>query len=132
MASRVPFMIGAPLVTTQTLEIAEATQPMAAYVEQTGSGPLVLTENGQPVAVMVSIERADMESISLSLDPEFLAIIERSRARRRREGGLSSDEVRRQLGLPTRAVPAKTTKRAGSRNGQKKAKAKSRSSHARR
>ena len=115
-------------MTTHTLEVAEATQPMATYVEQTASGPLVLTENGQPVAVMVSIELADHESISLSLDPEFLAIIERSRARHRQEGGLSSEEVRRQLGLP----PAKPQKRAPATNGRKTKKAKARSSHARR
>jgi hypothetical protein len=103
---------------THTLEVAEATQPMAAYVEKTHSGPLVLTENGQPVAVMVSIELADLESISLSLDPKFLAIIERSRERHRREGGLSSDEVRRQLGLPKRAAPTKVSKRSGPRKAQ--------------
>jgi len=105
---------------------------MAAYVEQTASGPLVLTENGQPVAVMVSVELADLGSISLSLNPEFLAIIERSRERRLREGGLSSDEVRRQLGLPKRPAGVKTTKRAGARNRPKKARAKARSNHAHR
>ena len=31
--------------------------------------------------------------------PRFLAIIERSRARQKAEGGLSSDEMRRRLGL---------------------------------
>ena len=32
-----------------------------------------------------------------SLDPQFLAIIERSRARIKKEGGISADEMRRRL-----------------------------------
>jgi len=84
---------------TTTLEVAEANEPLATYVEQTKLAPLVLTENGQPVAVIVAIHNADMETVSLSQNPEFLAIIERSRQRQKEDGGLSSDEVRRRLGL---------------------------------
>ena len=43
---------------------------------------------------------ADAEAISLSTNPRFLAIIERSRLRQKREGGISSEEMRRRLGLP--------------------------------
>jgi prevent-host-death family protein len=113
------------------LEIADATQPMATYVQQTERGPVVLTDNGRPVAVIVAIENADMETASLSLNPKFLAIIERSRARREREGGLSSDEVRRQLGLP-RKSPGKSPKRASANNRRKRTKTKARPSHAHR
>ena len=41
----------------------------------------------------------DSESVSLVNNPRFLAIIERSRIRHEREGGISSDEMRRRLGL---------------------------------
>jgi hypothetical protein len=40
-----------------------------------------------------------MKTISLSTNPQFIAIIERSRARQKAEGGISSDEMRRRLGL---------------------------------
>jgi len=56
------------------------------------------------------IENADMETISLSANSKFLAIIERSRARQEAEGGISSDEMRRRLGLK-RAPRRKITKR---------------------
>jgi prevent-host-death family protein len=112
----------------QVLEIASATEPLAKYVEQTERGPVVLTKKGRPVAVIVGLENTDMESVSLANNPEFLAIIERSRARQQREGGLSSEEVRHQLGLP----PAKPQKRAPAINGRKSKKAKARSSDARR
>jgi hypothetical protein len=35
----------------------------------------------------------------LSINPQFLAILERSQRRLEAEGGLSSDEVRKRLGL---------------------------------
>ena len=44
-------------------------------------------------------ENADLETVSLSTNPAFLALIERSRARHQAEGGLSSTEVRQRLGL---------------------------------
>ncbi len=42
----------------------------------------------------------DIESEKLSLNPKFIALIEQSRARQRAEGGISSAEMRRRLGLP--------------------------------
>ena len=58
----------------------------------------MVTNGGQPVAVVVSVENADMESISLSLNPEFMEIIDRSRVRQEKEGGISSEEMRRRFG----------------------------------
>jgi len=45
------------------------------------------------------IENADVETVTLSTHPGFLALIERSRIRQNAEGGISSDEMRRRLGL---------------------------------
>lgn len=45
------------------------------------------------------IENADVETVTLSTHPQFLSLIERSRARQNAEGGISSDEMRRRLGL---------------------------------
>jgi hypothetical protein len=45
----------------------------------------------------VSIENADMETVALSTNREFLDLIERSRARARAEGGISSQEMRRRF-----------------------------------
>jgi prevent-host-death family protein len=83
----------------RTLDITEAIQPLAEYAQQVGTGPIVVTNRGRPVAVMVAIENADLETISLSTNPQFLALIERSRVRQENEGGISSEEMRRRLGL---------------------------------
>ena len=79
--------------------MTEANSSLAEYARQLGLEPLVVTVDGKPVAALVAIENADMETVSLSTDPEFLALIERSRARQQTEGGISSDEMRRRLGI---------------------------------
>ena len=85
-------------MTLRTVEIADAVQPLGDYAEHINAGPVVVTRGGQPVAVVVAVENADMESISLSLDPEFMEIIDRSRARHEKEGGISGAEMRRRFG----------------------------------
>ena len=85
-------------MTIRSVEISDAVQPLADYALQIGAGPVVVTRGGEPVAVVVPVENVDMESISLSLNPEFIKIIERSRARHENEGGISSEEMRRRFG----------------------------------
>jgi len=87
----------------KTLELSKATASLASYARAARKGPVVLTMGGKPVAALVIIRNADLETASLSTDPQFLALIERSRVRQRREGGVSSDEMRRRLGLKPKA-----------------------------
>jgi len=83
----------------KTLEMAKATAPLAEYARDVNREPVILTVRGKPVAVLVSVENADLETITLSTHPEFIALIERSRARHKAEGGVSSEEMRRRLGV---------------------------------
>jgi hypothetical protein len=43
------------------------------------------------------LTNVDLESVSLGTNPEFIALIERSRARAREEGELSAAEMRRRV-----------------------------------
>lgn len=81
------------------IEQAEATAPLAAYIANVAQEPVIITVHGKPVAALVAIENADLETVLLSTNPAFLALIERSRTRHRTEGGVSGDEMRRRLGL---------------------------------
>ena len=87
----------------KTLELAQATAPLAEYAQDVSKAvskaPLILTVGGRPVAALVSIENADLETTTLSTHPQFLALIERSRVRHEVEGGISAEEMRRRLGL---------------------------------
>jgi hypothetical protein len=54
---------------------------------------------GKPLAAVVSLKGTDLETASVSVSPVFQQIIKRSRRRQASEGGMSSDQVRLELGL---------------------------------
>ncbi len=81
------------------VEVADANETLATYTSSLTEEPVIITSNGQPIAALVILENVDMETISLSTNPKFIELIERSRSRRRSEGGISSVEMRRRLGL---------------------------------
>jgi antitoxin (DNA-binding transcriptional repressor) of toxin-antitoxin stability system len=82
----------------KTLEVAQATAPLADYARDMKNEPLILTMNGTPVAALIPLENADIETVTLSTHPQFLELIERSRTRQKTEGGISSEEMCRRLG----------------------------------
>ena len=81
------------------VEIAEAQATLAEYASDLTEEPVIITHDGRPIAALVTLENIDLETISLSTNPKFIELIERSRARRRSESGISSTEMRRRLGL---------------------------------
>jgi len=81
----------------KTIEISEATNPLADYVPGVQAEPLVITDHGTPTAVMLPLSDVDLETIALGTNPAFTALIERSRARAREEGELSAAEMRRRV-----------------------------------
>jgi len=81
----------------KTVEFAKATLPLSDYTKKVKKEPVIVTKEGKPVAALVCITNADIETVSLSSNPKFIALIERSRARQKAEGGLSTEEMRRRL-----------------------------------
>lgn len=81
------------------VEVTEATGPLAQYAKELHEDALLIMEHGRPLAALVPVGDADSETISLSTNREFMAIIEKSRASLRESGGVSSEEVRRRFGL---------------------------------
>jgi prevent-host-death family protein len=79
----------------KVVEREKATETLAAYAAEVEKGPIVVTDQGKPVAVLMPIENADLEKVTLSTNRAFIELIERSRARVRAEGGISSEEMRR-------------------------------------
>jgi len=84
-------------MTVKKVEVTDATESLATYIQEADAGPVVVTEAGRPVAALVLLENTDLETVALSVDPEFLELIQRSRVRQANEGGLSSIEMRRRL-----------------------------------
>ena len=83
----------------KAIELSEVSA-LSAYVKPGCNQPLLLTDRGNVVATIVPGDELDAESMLLSINSKFNVILARSRQRLETEGGLSSDEVRRRLGLP--------------------------------
>ena len=81
------------------IEMRQASGSLSEYARRAKKDPIVVVKDGRPVAAVVPVLNADMETVSLSTNRKFLAIIERSRSRRKKEGSISSKEIRRRLGL---------------------------------
>jgi PHD/YefM family antitoxin component YafN of YafNO toxin-antitoxin module len=65
--------------------------------------PVILTRNGKPLVAVKDVSRSDWESISLANNPRFRALIEESRRSLKKEGGISLEDLRRELKLPTKS-----------------------------
>ena len=112
----------------KAVELSEVSA-LARHIKPGCHEPLLLTDHGHVVATIVPADEHEAESMLLSINPKFHAILERSRHRLETEGGLSSDEVRKQLGLPakgqrrtrrsTRPRPrSRSSKKVASRSGR--------------
>ena len=97
----------------RTVELDKATAPLADYARSVRKEGVVVTLRGRPLATVTAVPKgADWESLAIGMNPKFLAIIERSRKAHREEGGISPDEMRRQLGIKPKR---KARKRADAR-----------------
>lgn len=81
----------------KTVEITKAKLSLADYAKKVTKEPVVVTVKGKPVAALIGIRNADKETVSLSNNPQFLALIERSRKRQKEKGGISPEEMRHRL-----------------------------------
>ena len=77
------------------VEMDQASAPLSEYARDLRKEPVILTVGGKLVAALVPIENADLETVTSSTHPQFLALIERSRTRQKAEGGISAAEMRR-------------------------------------
>ncbi len=84
----------------KTIDIHEATAPLAEYAHLVATEPVIVMSDGKPLMALVDVEDVDFETISLSTNKEFLEIIRYSRERHEKEGGFSSKEMRQRMDLP--------------------------------
>ena len=84
----------------KTIDVAEATDTLSDYARKGLKEALVVTRRGKPLLALTPIRRGDWERIAVATNPKFLAIIERSR--KTQEPRVSTEEMRRRLGLKRR------------------------------
>jgi prevent-host-death family protein len=95
----------------KTLEIQDATASLAEYVRDVDKEPVIVSRRGKPVAALIAIENTDWETASLSTNPQFLALVQHSRMRQEKEGGLSSVEIRSRIGLHGKGLTRRSSRR---------------------
>ncbi len=73
--------------------VAEIKSQFSAFLKATAGGPVVVTRNGRPVAVIVGVEDEDeIERLLMAYSPHLQAILNRSRQQFREGKGLSEEE----------------------------------------
>jgi antitoxin (DNA-binding transcriptional repressor) of toxin-antitoxin stability system len=81
----------------RTIKLSQASRPLAEYAADLRNEIVVLTEGNKAVAAIVPLKETDRESLALSGHPEFLQLIERSRAEFRQGRTLTLDEMKQAL-----------------------------------
>ena len=95
------------------LNITDVPPCLPDYVQSLGEEPVILLQDGEPVAVLFPVKNADLETVSLSFNPKFLAIIERSTRQPGAAKGIRWKKSAENLGYPileTRRRRATTAK----------------------
>ena len=82
-----------------TVDLGEATETLSAYVLQTASGPVVVTDHGRVVAAMIPASDGDIETLALGENVRFMELIQAARAEAQAGQTLSAEAVRRELGV---------------------------------
>jgi antitoxin (DNA-binding transcriptional repressor) of toxin-antitoxin stability system len=81
------------------VEFKNASRPLSEYATEARKAPIVVYKRGRPFAAVIPLRNADEETLALSTNRKFLKIIDRSRARVKREGAISAGKLRPRLGL---------------------------------
>jgi len=84
--------------TVKTIDVKYAQESLASCAQHLAEA-VVVTKRGKPLVAVVPIAEEDLESLSLATNPDFLALLARSRARYKAEGGIPHAEICRRLGL---------------------------------
>lgn len=96
--------------------LADVKARLSAYVDECGAdGPIVITRNGKPAAVLiVPRDDEDLERLVLGRSPRFQALLDRSRESIRQGRGLSEKDF-------WAAVGKRTQKRKSAAKGRRAA-----------
>jgi prevent-host-death family protein len=78
----------------KAVEMSDATRPLSDYAKAARRGPVIVTRQGRPIAAVVALDDQDWEDLKVSTSPAFAAIIARSEARYRAEGGVPLASLR--------------------------------------
>ncbi len=74
--------------------VAEVKAHFSEYLKATEGGPIVVTRNGRPAAVMIAVgdDEDELERLLLHYSPRFQEVLRRSREQIQATGGIGHEE----------------------------------------
>jgi prevent-host-death family protein len=73
--------------------VADVKARFSAYLKTSKEGPVVVTRNGKPVAVLLSVEDEDeVERLVLAYSPKFQSVLQAARQQIREGGGIRHED----------------------------------------
>lgn len=98
----------------KVMTLRDAKAHLSAVLEEANAEQVLITQNGQPAAVLTGVRGYDMEEVMLVHNPKFWAMIEESR---RSDKTLTVAEVRARIAARAAAeeVPARPARRRSAR-----------------
>jgi prevent-host-death family protein len=118
--------------------VTEFESQVSDFLKASAAGPVVVTRNGRPVAVILGVQDEDeVERLLMAHSPQLQAILERSRQQFRNGQWLSEQEFWAQFALATHSKAPQKPKKAprepaAGTNGNKRRPRASKSSRRRR
>jgi prevent-host-death family protein len=80
--------------------VAEVKARLSAYLRATEKGPVVVTRNGKPVAVLLPVPDEDeLERLVLAYSPRFQSILKDARQQIREGRGIPHEEFWREVAI---------------------------------
>jgi prevent-host-death family protein len=99
--------------------VAQVKAQFSAYLKECASGPVVVTRNGKPVAVLVALQdEDDLESLILAHSPKFQALLEAAREQIRTGVGIPHEDFWQEMEKKKPSKPRKNTRRKSATKGQ--------------
>lgn len=78
--------------------VADMKAHFSAFLKESAKGPVIITRNGKPTAVLLNVEDEDeLEGLVLAYSPKFRALLQAARDEVRISGGIPHDEFWRQV-----------------------------------
>jgi antitoxin (DNA-binding transcriptional repressor) of toxin-antitoxin stability system len=67
----------------KSIDVTQANDSLGQSVRNLAGEPLVVTEDGVPIAALVPIDELDLQSLARGSNPRFMAMLEEARAQSR-------------------------------------------------
>lgn len=75
------------------VSVADIKARFSAYLKESEAGPIVITRNGRPAAMLLAVtDEEEIERVILAYSPKFQGLLQAARKEIRETGGMGHDD----------------------------------------